>query len=329
MIGVRSIVGSYRIVRAIGAGGMGMVFEAMHTVMPRRAAIKVLRPELCGLPGMDAQLVHEASILDELHHPGIVQVFDCGLLADGCPWIAMELVAGESLGARIARGPLAPAEACRVVAAVADVLVTVHRHGIVHRDLKPENVLFAEPERGCEVRVIDWGVARLASSPDTRLALDEGTCCGTPIYMSPEQATGHDIAPPCDIYSLGVIAYEALTGQPPFDGTSVAEVLSLHLNRAPAPLSGGCRAAPPELCEMVHHMLEKDPAQRPTATEVRDVMQRLAIQLAGPNPEFESYELIASTATASRLRWTPAPRGPWLTARRTLSRGNRGASSLD
>jgi serine/threonine protein kinase len=196
-LGPGSIVGSYRIVKRIGAGGMGEVFEATHLLLPRRAAIKVLHRELSNAAGMDSRMLQEASILDGIHHPGIVRVFECGFVGDRRPWIAMELVTGESLANRLARDlQLPPAEVCDLVAALAEVLATVHEHGIVHRDLKPENVLFAGTSTGFSLRIIDWGVARLG--PTARLT-QPGITCGTPTYMSPEQATGRDIAPPCDI----------------------------------------------------------------------------------------------------------------------------------
>jgi serine/threonine-protein kinase len=308
-LGAGSSVGSYRIVKQIGSGGMGTVFEAVHTMLPRHVAVKVLHPELLSCPGMGSRMVQEASILDGLRHPGIVRVFDCGLLDDRRPWIAMELVAGESLTAKLARETrLSPHEVCELVTSIADVLATVHERGIVHRDLKPDNLLFAASDTGCPVRVIDWGVARLGAA--ARLTLD-GVTCGTPIYMSPEQATGRNIAAPCDIYSLGVIAYEALAGHPPFEGKTLVEVVSLHLHGDAAPLSTLCPAAPRTLCELVHQMLQKAPLQRPTATEVRDSMRALATEIAGFNPEFESYDLTTTSGplpiaeTSNRLRWTP------------------------
>jgi serine/threonine-protein kinase len=215
---------------------------------------------------------------------------------------------------------LRPVELCNLMIAVADVLATVHHHGIVHRDLKPDNLLFAGAESGFLLRVIDWGVARLG--PAARLTL-EGETCGTPIYMSPEQAYGRDIGPPCDIYSLGVIAYEALAGQPPFDGRTLAEVVALHLHGEAAPLSSHCPAAPRALCALVHRMLDKTPSRRPDATEVRDTMQQLAIGIASAHREFESYEIITVPELATiwvgtlgdvpidlsvkirRPRWTP------------------------
>ena len=282
-----SVVGSYRILGEIGHGGMGAVFEAVHTLLPRHVAFKVLHPQLRTSPGMDSRMVQEATMLDHIHHPGIARVFDCGLLDDGRPWIAMELVLGESLATRLHRKTrLSPLELCNLVGALADVLAVVHLRGIVHRDLKPDNVLFTDT--GFPLRVIDWGVARLG--PSSRVTLD-GVTCGTPVYMSPEQAAGRNIAPPCDIYALGVIAYEALAGHPPFDGRTLAEVVSLHLHGDAPPLAVECPAAPRALCELIHQMLHKVPLYRPTATELQHSMRELVCMISKGNPEFESYEI--------------------------------------
>jgi serine/threonine-protein kinase len=288
-LGPGSIVGAYRIVKQIGAGGMGEVFEATHVVLSRRVAIKVLHRELSGAAGMDSRMLQEASIVDGVDHPGIVQVFECGFVGDRRPWIAMELVTGESLAQRLARDvQLPPAEVCDLVAALADILATVHQRGIVHRDLKPENVLFAGTSLGFSLRLIDWGVARLDSA--ARLT-QPGATCGTPTYMSPEQAIGRDIAAPCDMYSLGVIAYEALAGHAPFDGRTLAEVVSLHLHGEAAPLSVQCPTAPPALCALIHQMLAKAPSSRPTAPEVRRSASRIATIMRDASSEFESYEI--------------------------------------
>ncbi len=292
LIGAGSSVGSYQIVKQIGSGGMGKVFEAIHTMLGHNVAIKVLLPELIATPAMSSRMAQEASILDDLRHPGIVRVFDCGQLADRRPWIAMELVTGESLAAKLDRDTrLSATDVINLVMHLADVLTTAHEHGVVHRDLKPDNILFADAGSAYPLRVIDWGVAR--HGPGGRLTL-EGTTFGTPSYMSPEQILGRDIAPPCDIYSLGVIAYEALTGHVPFDGPSLATIVSLTLNSAEAPLAPQCPTAPRALCQLIHRMLEKTGGQRPTATEIRDCLRTLATEVAEPQVEFESYELTPS-----------------------------------
>lgn len=287
-LGQDKVVGSYRIVREIGRGGMGSVYEARHIVLPRRVALKVMHGELRKQPGMATRVVQEASILEEVRHPGVVRVYDCNLLPDHRPWIAMEYVEGETLANRILHeGTLAAYEVATLLAEVADVLAAVHARGVIHRDLKPDNLIITPANRDFPLRVIDWGVARLG--PLGRLTLD-GLTPGTPIYMSPEQATGRNIAAPCDIYSLGVIAYEALTGRPPFDGRTLAEVVSMHLTSEPARLGELCRA-PKELCELVHRMLDKHPSLRPGAIEVRQLARSLALELS---TVYESFELIGA-----------------------------------
>jgi serine/threonine protein kinase, bacterial len=276
-LGTDSLVGAYRIVKEIGRGGMATVYEATHTVLPRRAAVKVMHPALLGQPGMATRLVQEAAILEGVRHPGVVRVYDCGLLPDHRPWLAMELVIGETLASWLQRRLTLPAaDVAALIGDVADVLAAVHDIGVVHRDLKPDNLLCTPGDRDYPLRVLDWGVARLGVSG--RLTLD-GLTPGTPIYMSPEQATGRNIASPSDIYSLGVIAYEALTGSPPFDGRTVSEVVCMHLSRKPAPLRARCNA-PDELCELVESMLQKDPALRPCPVEVRQVGWAIAQALS-------------------------------------------------
>jgi serine/threonine protein kinase len=266
------VVGSYRIEKEVGRGGMGKVFKATHTVLPRRAAIKIMHPELCRQPGMATRMVQEASILEDIRHPGLVRIFECNILPDHRPFIAMEYVDGATLTQKLGEvGRMPWPDVAMLLADVADVLAAVHTRGIVHRDLKPDNLLLTPGDPDYPLRLIDWGVARLG--PVGRLTM-EGMTPGTPIYMSPEQAAGQHIAAPCDIYSLGVIAYEALTGQPPFDGRTLAEVVCKHITSAAAPLAELC-GAPAAMCELVHRMLDKDPSKRPMAVDIRRITQAM------------------------------------------------------
>ena len=250
-------------------------------------------------PGMATRLVQEAAILDTVRHPGVVRVYDCGVLPDRRPWIAMELVDGETLANRLNDlSALPPVEVATLLADVADVLAAVHKTGVVHRDLKPDNLLCTPTDLDYPLRVLDWGVARMG--PIGRLTID-GLTPGTPIYMSPEQATGRDVGAPCDIYSLGVIAYEALTGRPPFDGCTLAEVVVMHLTRAPAPLRTRC-TAPVELCSLVARMLHKQPAARPTAIEVRQAARTIARELS------QAYEDASDASEATALSPIEQPR---------------------
>lgn len=309
-LGPDSIVGSYRIVREIGRGGMGTVYEAVHTVLPRRAAIKVMHGDLRRQPGMATRVVQEAAILEDVRHPGIVRVYECNILPDHRPWIAMELVEGETLASRLHYSTtLTPVEVAKFLSEVADVLASVHARGIVHRDLKPDNLLLTPSDQNFPLRLIDWGVARLG--PMGRLTLD-GLTPGTPIYMSPEQATGKNIAAPCDIYSLGVIAYETLAGHPPFDGRTLAEVVCMHLSSEPDDLATKCNA-PRELLDLVHRMLDKEPALRPGAIEVRQVARAIAFELTSAYAEMEisggedERPRVPQAMVRSRMAALPAP----------------------
>ncbi len=281
---------------------MATVYEAGHTVLPRRAALKVMHGDLRRQPGMATRIVQEAAILDSVRHPGIVRVYDCSVLPDHRPWIAMELVEGDTLANRLHDlAALPPVEVATLLGDVADVLAAVHKVGVVHRDLKPDNLLCTPTDYDYPIRVLDWGVARMG--PIGRLTID-GLTPGTPIYMSPEQATGRDVGAPCDLYSLGVIAYEALTGRPPFDGHTLAEVVCMHLTRAPAPLRARC-GAPAELCNLVGRMLHKEPMARPTAAEVRQAARAIARELSQAYEEFELSGIEIDHAV-TRTRSQPA-----------------------
>jgi serine/threonine-protein kinase len=224
------LLGSYRLVKEIGRGGMGTVFEAHHTTLPRRAAVKILHGDLLRLPGMATRMVQEASILEHIRHPGIARVYECSLLTDHRPWIAMELVEGETLSAHLsANGKMSPIDVASLMASVADVLASVHARGIVHRDLKPDNLILTPRDRDFPLRLIDWGIARLG--PMGKLTLD-GLTPGTPIYMSPEQAKSEPFDHRTDLFALGVTVYEMLSGALPFDGNAL-DIAVANINRDP------------------------------------------------------------------------------------------------
>ncbi len=320
-IGVGSSIGSYRIVKQIGSGGMGKVFEATHSMLARRVAIKLLLPELAAVPAMSSRMAQEAAILDGLRHPGIVRIFDCGLLEDGRPWIAMELVTGESLSAKLdGQTRLSSAEVVTLLTHLADVLTTVHAYGIIHRDLKPDNILYADHDRAFPLRVIDWGVARHGGMG--RLTL-EGMTFGTPSYMSPEQIRGQGIAPTCDIYSLGVIAYEALVGHRPFADDTLAMIVSSTLHDTELPLAPQCPAAPPSLCELIHRMLQKDPGTRPTASEIAVCLRAITAEIAESATEFESYDLTTNEDSVPVVDPSDAPRERAVTCAGRVPRASR------
>ena len=278
-------VGNFRITQLLGGGGMGTVYLAEHPGLGRRAAIKILHPQLAADPEIVQRFFNEARAANAAGHRGIVEVLDFGTLASGAPYIVMELLAGESLAARLQRvGRLSVAESVDVADQVADAVGAAHRKGIVHRDLKPDNLfLAADPERPDHpvVKVLDFGVAKLQQPPagGGDLRTRTGIMMGTPQYMSPEQCRdARDVDHRADIYSLGVVLHEMLAGAPPFASSSWGELVYLHIGVAPPPLRA-CGVDVPVLLEaIVLQALTKDPGARFASME--DL--RAALRAIGP-----------------------------------------------
>ncbi len=266
------MISAYRVARVMGTGGMGWVYMAEHALTGRHAAVKILREDQLVQDRAVDRMMREASILASVAHPGIPRFYECGLLDDGRPWIAMELIHGSSLSCRMQRGPMAPCEVIDFVGAVADVLDAAHTRGVTHRDLKPDNVFLTPEDASFRVRVIDWGIAHhLAGARFTNM----NEAIGTPTYMAPEQARGGPTDGHCDVYGLGVVAYQALTGRPPFVGSTSVEILVQHLNRPVPALAPRCPDAPYGLVDLVERMLIKNHEQRPTAGDVTRELARL------------------------------------------------------
>jgi serine/threonine-protein kinase len=266
------MVSAYRVEETVGVGGMGWVHRARHALTGKIVALKVMRADQLAQDRAIDRMMREASILASVSHAGIPRFFECGLLDDGRPWIAMELVEGEPLANRMQR-ELIPADAViDLVYGVAGVLAAAHERGVTHRDLKPDNIFLTPDDPRCRVRVIDWGIAHhLAGARFTNM----NEAIGTPTYMAPEQARGGTTDGYCDIYGLGVVAYQALTGRPPFLGATSVEILVQHLNRPIPPLAPRCPAAPYGLVELVEHMLAKNNDERPSAAEVQRALTAL------------------------------------------------------
>ncbi len=270
-----SLVGAYRIQGTVGAGGMGFVYRAVHALTSRTVAIKVMREDQLVQDRAVDRMMREASILASVSHPGIPRFFECGILDDGRPWIAMELVAGAPLAHRMQRELLPATDVIEFVQGVAGVLAAAHERGVTHRDLKPDNIFLTPDCERCRVRVIDWGIAHaIAGSRFTNM----NEAIGTPTYMAPEQARGGPTDGYCDVYGLGVVAYQALTGRPPFLGSTSVEILVQHLNRPVPPLAPRCPDAPYGLVELVERMLAKNFDERPSASEVAHELTRLQMR---------------------------------------------------
>ena len=265
-LGAGTMVGEYRIEGKLGEGGFGAVYRAVHPLIGKAAAIKVLGWDFSANPEMVSRFVAEARAVNQIHHKNIIDVFAFGRLADGRQYYVMELLEGKALDEyRKERGCLSIEEAMPILRGIGRALGAAHAGGIAHRDLKPENVFLVFDEDGVVMpKLIDFGIAKLigddgAAGHKTRT----GTPMGTPYYMSPEQCRGKNVDHRTDIYSLGVLIHVLLSGKKPFDGESMMDILLKHLTEAPPRLSALVPNVPKALDDAVLSFLEKDAAKRP------------------------------------------------------------------
>lgn len=307
-----SVIGNYRVVRKLTEGGMGTVYEAVHDRLGKRAALKTLHPEFARRPEFVQRLIDEARAVSLVDHPGLVEVFDCGLDEHGTAYILMEYLNGETLGARLkalhGRGRLELPVTLRIGRQIASALTATHEKGIVHRDLKPDNVmLVADPEApsGERAKLLDFGIAKLRAelneSEDTRHVTMAGTLMGTPTFMSPEQCRGAgQVDDRTDVYSLGIMLYLMIGGRPPFVADGPGEVMLLHMTQQPAPLSSLAPDAPLELLSLVHQMLQKERSDRPSMAEVSLRLAQLC----------EALDWGGTTGAYVKLSGAPGAAGP-------------------
>jgi serine/threonine-protein kinase len=266
------MIGQYRIKNLIGAGGMGIVYAAEHTLIGRPAAVKVLLPEFSHNQSIVARFFNEAKAATAIRHPGIVEIFDFGWHTDGSAYIVMEFLDGETLGARRKRGQMSLAAALTFIRQIARALAAAHGKGIVHRDLKPDNIFIVpDPEnpQSERIKLLDFGIAKLAGENTNQNRTRTGAVIGTPTYMSPEQCRGVAVDHRADLYSLGVILYKLLAGRAPFVGEGEGDVLAAHIHVPPPLMSSFVPNIPPAVEQLVQRLLQKAPADRPqTADEV-------------------------------------------------------------
>ncbi len=263
------ILGNYRVLSKLGEGGMGVVYIAEHVSLGKRAAIKVLLPELSQNREVVTRFFNEARATTLIKHAGIVAVFDFGHhTGSGAAYIAMELLEGESLSGRLRRdGTLAAGSLIPIARQATSALAAAHAAGIVHRDLKPDN-LFLEPDpdhpSGVRLKVLDFGIAKLASEAGPGIKTRTQSVMGTPVYMSPEQCKGAGtVDARADIYSLGCILFELATGRPPFQAEGAGELITMHLRDTPPAIGTLAPALPARLGALIMRMLEKAPEARP------------------------------------------------------------------
>ncbi len=299
-------LGAFKITALIGRGGMGRVYAAEHAVLGRRVAIKVLEPQFVSNPEAVSRFVDEARAVNSIRHPNIVDITDFGDLA-GRPYYVMELLDGETLAARIdRRGPLDAAAAIAIGTQVASALAAAHDHGVIHRDLKPENIfLCSHPDYPDRVKVLDFGVAKLLRRDGIAVRpsdTEDGVLMGTPSYMSPEQSVGHAVDHRSDVYALGVVLFECLTGVVPFDRPSWMEVLLAHINEAP-PAPGSLAAGVPAALEaLVLRALAKLPGDR--FDDMRAM--RAALDAVARRPQAGVAAAVATAPTPAVAATAPA-----------------------
>ena len=286
----RTLDEKYCVEERLGAGGMGAVYRARHLQMDRPVAIKVLHQRLVEDEAARVRFQNEARAAVLLRHSNAVRVTDFGQTSEGCVYIVMELLEGRTLREILGReAPIETARAISMMLQASDAVAAAHEAGIIHRDLKPSNILVTQSaDLPAVVKVLDFGIAKVATDKldgdeDATTMVQNIAVIGTPRYMSPEQYNGSELTPATDVYSLGVILYEMLTGMAPFTGTTRAEIAQKHANDQPHSPRKIVAAIPEDVERIVLHALEKQPADRPAnATEFRqalfDTAERLGLE---------------------------------------------------
>jgi serine/threonine-protein kinase len=269
-----TMLGDYRIEAQIGEGGMGVVYAAVHPLIGKRAAVKVLKAELCRAAFNVERFIDEARIVNQIGHPNIVDVFAFGQTRDGRSYFVMEWLKGESLRARIARTRLDFSEICEIVRPLARALEAAHEQGVIHRDLKPDNIFLVDRRGDApDVKLLDFGIAKLVKQEHRMERTATGAMVGTPQYIAPEQAKGYAIDARVDIYALGGILFELLTGRPPYVADNAMELVAKHLMET-VPHPATLAEIPPELDDLVVRMLSKTADGRPSLAEVAAIIER-------------------------------------------------------
>jgi eukaryotic-like serine/threonine-protein kinase len=306
-------ISNYKITSLIGQGGMGAVYEAVHQVLGRKAAIKFVHPQYARNEDVVSRFFNEARAAGLIQHPGIVEVFDVGRTGDGVPYLVMEMLGGRTLGQTMRSRRLSLDEVVVFGCQIASTLGAAHDKGIVHRDLKPENLyLINRYDGSIGVKILDFGIAKLRDDvPHSNVVTRTGHILGTPLYMSPEQCRGvsREIDHRTDIYSLGIVLYEALAGRPPFNAEGSGELIVQHLQAPPPPLT----EIPPPLAAVVMRALAKRPDDRHESMQEFEAALAEAGGFEAPQPGPRPLR-IARTPSSSTLQRTSAPPStPWRT----------------
>jgi serine/threonine protein kinase/tetratricopeptide (TPR) repeat protein len=310
---VGQTISHYRIINKLGEGGMGVVYLAEDTVLGRHVAIKTLTDGGLGRQHFRTRFLREARAVSALSHANIATIYDYGETPQGNPYIVMEFVRGETLADLISEGKLSLERAVEIIIDVARALGEAHRHGIVHRDIKPSNIAISESG---EVKVLDFGLAKHVETDNNSTITREGVMLGTPMYISPEQAMGVSVDPRSDLFSLGSVLYECVTGQPPFAGSSSIEICAKVIRDDPAPPSSFNPLVGPELDRISLKSLAKKPDERYQSAELCIDDLRAAAQLP------------KHAATEQTLRDVPSNKWRFLKAWPTIANSRALISAL-
>ncbi|MDQ5847125.1 MAG: protein kinase [Acidobacteriota bacterium] len=304
----------YRLEERLGIGGMGTVYRARHLLIDRPVAIKVLNPRFVEDEAARTRFRREARAAGRLQHMNAVTVTDFGQSSDGYVYIVMELLEGRTLRDVLAKeAPLDFARSVSLMLQVSAAVAAAHEAGIIHRDLKPANIFIVQrAEVPAVVKVLDFGIAKLAAESldedDPKTLTQVGAMIGTPRYMSPEQCDGADLTPAADVYSLGVILYELLTGTVPFSGSTPLAIAMKHTSELPRPPHEIVSTIPPPLEQVVLHALEKNPDERPAnaaafGQELLTTAERLGLEHAAitSGPNIEALRSVGTESPSGRL----------------------------
>ncbi|MBI5536399.1 MAG: serine/threonine protein kinase [Deltaproteobacteria bacterium] len=302
------MVGEYQIEGKLGEGGFGVVFRAVHPLIGKPAAIKVLNRQFSSDPQMVSRFISEARSVNQIRHRNIIDIFAFGRLEDGRQYYVMELLEGTTLDAYVhGKGKLPPAEAVGVLRQVARALDAAHAHGIAHRDLKPENIFLTFDDDGAPFpKLLDFGIAKLMGEAGAAHKTRTGVPIGTPYYMSPEQCRGVNVDHRTDIYSFGIVAFEILTGKLPFSGDTVMDVLLKQATMAPPRASSVAAELPAAMDEPLLAMLDKDPDKRPASVGAAVDALAAAAGIAVPQRVAPTFDKSAPVRVVTDGKMTPA-----------------------
>lgn len=300
------LAGEFRIEGKIGEGGFGAVYRAVHPVIGKAAAVKVLGRQFSANAGMVSRFIAEASAVNKIRHRNIIDVFSFGALPDGRQYYVMELLDGMPFDRYLdERKRLTVAQAVPILRGIARALDAAHAKGILHRDLKPENVFLVFDEDGrVEPKLLDFGLVKLMSDASGSHRTKTGTPMGTPYYMSPEQCRGLEVDRRTDVYAFGAMVFQVLTGEVPFTGDSSMDVLVKHMTQEPPDASARCPDVPREVDDVIKRMMAKEPRERPASLgEALELLVRAAptgVALESgrlPAPSGQSHGALATVPT--------------------------------